>query len=130
MTSFCVITVRLRPFMTSLIVAVTHHDTSTSTRHYFALDFGRKKTRKCYELEVFCEVVRFPRVHSGFPWGGYEGISENKYFLRWCPNFFNDHPLGWHAKSRVIFTTTHLYSIDLFSRVSELFSPVRENNFC
>jgi hypothetical protein len=54
--------------MTSLIVAMTHHDTSTSTRHPFALDFGReKKSEKVYELEVFCEVVRFPRVERDFP---------------------------------------------------------------
>jgi hypothetical protein len=88
MMSFCVITVRLRLLVTSLIVGVTHHDTSTSTHHPFVLDFGRKKNEKVYNLEVFCEVVRFPGVNRDFLWGGYEVISGNKYFLRWCPNFF------------------------------------------
>jgi hypothetical protein len=40
--------------MTSSIVAVTHHDTSTSTHHPFVLDFGRgKKVRKCTSLRFF-----------------------------------------------------------------------------
>jgi hypothetical protein len=47
------------------MVAVTHHDISTSTRHPFMLDFGRKK-EKVYDLEVFCEVVRFPGVNRDF----------------------------------------------------------------
>jgi hypothetical protein len=81
--------------MTLLIVAVTHHDTSTSTCHPFVLDFGRKKKKneKVYELEEFCQVVRFPKVNCYFLMRGYEVISGNKYFLRWCPKFFNDRPL-------------------------------------
>jgi hypothetical protein len=74
--------------MTSLIVAVTHHDTSTSTRHPFALDFGRGKSEKVYELEVFCEVVRFPRVKRDFLFRGCEVIFGNKYFLGWYPKIF------------------------------------------
>jgi hypothetical protein len=74
--------------MTSLIVAVTHHNTATSTRHPFALDFGRGKSEKVYELEVFCEVVRFPGVGRDFLRGGYNVISGNKYSLRWFPKFF------------------------------------------
>jgi hypothetical protein len=81
--------------MMSLIVAVTHHDTSTSTRrHPFALDFGRGKSEKVYELEVFCEVVRFPRVERDFLFRGCEEvICGNKYFLRQFPKFSNDRPL-------------------------------------
>jgi hypothetical protein len=52
--------------MTSLIVAVTDHDSSTSTRHPFVLDFGWGKSEKVYELEVFCDVVRFPGVNRDF----------------------------------------------------------------
>jgi hypothetical protein len=55
--------------------------------------FWQKKNEKVYDLEVFCEVVRFPGVNRDFLWGGYEVISGNKYFLRSCPNFFNDRPL-------------------------------------
>jgi hypothetical protein len=83
-------------------VDVTHHDTSTSTRHPFVLDFVRKN-EKVYDLEVFCEVVRLPGVNRDFLWGGYEVISGNKYFLLWCPNFFNDRPLFLiPQKSRII----------------------------
>jgi hypothetical protein len=75
--------------MTSLIVAATHHDTSTSTSHHpFVPDFGLGKSEKVYDLEVFCEVVRFPGVNCDFLRGGYEVISGNKYFLRWFPKFF------------------------------------------
>jgi hypothetical protein len=92
MTSLCIITVRLRLLVTSLIVDVTHHDTSTSTRTPSSWILA-EKNKKVYDLEIFCEVVRFPGVNRDFLWGGYEVISGNKYFLRSCPNFFNDRPL-------------------------------------
>jgi hypothetical protein len=41
-----------------------------------------------YKLEVFCEVMRFPRVDRDFLARGYEVISGNKYFRRWCPKLF------------------------------------------
>jgi hypothetical protein len=47
-----------------------------------------EKSEKVYELEVFCEVVRFSGVNRDFLRGGYEVISGNKYSLRWFPKFF------------------------------------------
>ena len=46
------------------------------------------KSEKVYELEVFCEVVGFPRVERDFLFRGCEVIFGNKYFLRWFPKFF------------------------------------------
>jgi hypothetical protein len=74
--------------MTSYDVIDRGCDTSTSTRHPFVLDFARGKSEKVYELEVFCEVVGFPRVERDFLFRGCEVIFGKKYFLRWGPKFF------------------------------------------
>jgi hypothetical protein len=47
-----------------------------------------EKSEKVYELEVFCDVVRFSGVNRDFIREGYEVISGNKYSLRWFPKFF------------------------------------------